>query len=91
MAEVEPSMSGGPGKLLGCIEFPKTKSVTACCFGGDDLSDLYVTTAKLFDEDSENAGSLFVVRGVRSHAEGNAPVRGFPGRDADPAVAAGAK
>ncbi len=26
-----------------------SKSVTACCFGGEDLTDLYVSTAKLFD------------------------------------------
>lgn len=33
------------GKLHGFIEIPETKFITSCAFGGDDLSDLYITTA----------------------------------------------
>jgi len=80
LAEVKPDLEGGKGQLLGVIDFPETNSVTAACFGGPDLNDLYVTTAKLFDPDSKNAGSLFVVRGVKSHSDGK-KVRGLPGRE----------
>ncbi len=73
-------MEGGPGRLLGCLDFPGAKSVTACCFGGPDLGDLYVTTARLFDPDGANAGCLFVVRGVKSHRDGKV-VRGQAGRE----------
>jgi len=86
--EVKPDLKGGPGKLLGAIEFPNSKSITAACFGGHDLNDLYVTSAKLFDEDSSNAGSLWVIRGVRSHQDGQ-KVRGLPGREVAASVVRG--
>ena len=83
IAEVKPSLSGGSCTLLGTITFLGSKSVTACCFGGDSLGDLFVTTAKMWDDEaaSPNAGSLFVIRGVRSHGDGW-PVIGMPGREA---------
>ncbi len=86
---MKPSLSGGSGTLLGTITFPGSKSVTACCFGGDSLGDLFVTTAKMWDDEtaSPNAGSLFVVRGVRSHGDGR-PVIGMPGREAAAATVA---
>jgi sugar lactone lactonase YvrE len=76
--------------MLGAVEFPHSKSVSAVCFGGHDLNDLYVTTAKLFDPDSSNAGSLWVVRGVRSHLDGRR-VRGLPGREVAANVVRGQK
>jgi sugar lactone lactonase YvrE len=67
------------GELDQVIEVP-AKQVTACCFGGDDYSDLYVTTGRehFTEADAEAqplAGCLFVARGV---AEGLATPR-FPG------------
>lgn len=54
------------GKLLQQIEFPAS-NVTCCTFGGNDLKDLYVTTASkdLSKEDLQkqpDAGKLFVVK-----------------------------
>lgn len=61
------------GKRLHKIEVPASR-VTACAFGGADLQDLYITTARvgLSPEELEEqplAGSLFITR---------APVRGVP-------------
>jgi sugar lactone lactonase YvrE len=58
------------GEVVSTVEFPVSQ-VTSCAFGGDDLSDLYVTTAR--DSLSEAqlaeqplAGALFRLRpGVR--------------------------
>ena len=83
----DPSHGGGIGHVLGAIEFPGSKSVTAACFGGEGLTDLYVTTAKLFDTEGDTAGSLFVVKNVRSHAEGNPKVVGTMCREAAKGVA----
>lgn len=54
------------GKLLQQIELP-VANVTCCTFGGDDFSDLYITTASkgLSEEDRQkqpDAGKLFVVK-----------------------------
>ena len=43
---------------LPCLE------TTACAFGGPNLSDLYVTTGVHKTEEEENAGRLFVVKGL---------------------------
>jgi sugar lactone lactonase YvrE len=56
------------GKKLGSIPLPVAR-VTSCCFGGDDLGDLYITTARTGLEESAlrdqpDAGRLFVVRGT---------------------------
>jgi sugar lactone lactonase YvrE len=57
------------GTLSAVIELPVTK-VTACTFGGDDLSHLFITTSRegVADGDQLQAGSLFLaepgVRGV---------------------------
>jgi sugar lactone lactonase YvrE len=54
------------GELLHRIKFPAAK-ITSCTFGGKDLNDLFITSAKvgLTDEELKNqplAGSLFVIR-----------------------------
>jgi sugar lactone lactonase YvrE len=56
------------GVLDRVIEVPASQ-VSACCFGGDDLSDLYVTTGRegFSEQDAEEqplAGCLFVAAGV---------------------------
>jgi sugar lactone lactonase YvrE len=55
------------GELLGHLEVPAS-NVTACCFGGPDLEDLFVTTAQ---DGSGNGGEVYVcrpgVRGTRSY------------------------
>lgn len=64
------------GKLLEKIELPVTQ-VTACAFGGQDLDELYITTAAIgLDENTLTqqplAGSLFkvktAVKGLPSYA-----------------------
>lgn len=67
------------GVLDRVIEVPASQ-VTACCFGGDDLSDLYVTTGRehFTDQDTKEqplAGSLFVATG----AAPGTPSPRFPG------------
>jgi sugar lactone lactonase YvrE len=52
------------GILLDIIEVPGAKLVTSCTFGGDNLDELFITTARLGLNDSDlkgqpNAGSLF--------------------------------
>lgn len=52
------------GELDRVIELP-VPLVTACAFGGPDLSDLYITTARVgLTEPPALAGSLFVVPGA---------------------------
>jgi sugar lactone lactonase YvrE len=67
------------GALDRVIEVP-ARQVSACCFGGDDLADLYVTTGRegFSDRDSAEqplAGSLFVAVGIGS----GMPTPRFPG------------
>ena len=50
-------------------------NITSVAFGGDDLRDLYVTTAK---DDSGQGGQLFVVRETGA--------QGLPGRFFNPAA-----
>jgi sugar lactone lactonase YvrE len=67
------------GRLDRTIEVP-ARQTTACCFGGPDLSDLYVTTAREGFTEADAAaqplaGSLFVATGI-----GNGlPSARFPG------------
>lgn len=54
------------GKLLSDFKLPAAR-VTSCTFGGKDLDDLYVTTARVGLDDGELknqplAGSLFVIK-----------------------------
>ena len=52
------------GELLEKIEIP-AKKVSSVCFGGDDLRDLYITTALdggTKAEEGEGAGALFLLR-----------------------------
>ena len=56
----------GTGKKIHSFKLPVAK-VTSCTFGGDDLEDLYITTAKVGLTENELklqplAGSLFVIR-----------------------------
>ncbi len=51
------------GEELRKIELPCMET-TACAFGGDQLQDLYVTTGVHKTEKEENAGRLFVVKGL---------------------------
>ena len=60
------------GRLDAVIELP-AGLVTACAFGGDDLSDLFITTSRMDLEPGEQpaAGAVFTVRpGVRGLATG---------------------
>ncbi len=57
------------GKVLQQIELP-VANVTSCTFGGDNLSDLYITTAsKGMSEDDlqkqPHAGKLFIVNNIK--------------------------
>ena len=63
--------------LLLCIKMP-VKNVTSCTFGGNKMSDLYITTARKDLSPSELqkqplAGSLFVIK--NSGYTGHAPFR----------------
>lgn len=53
------------GKLLHRIKMP-TQCITSCAFGGDNLGDLYVTSAsnKVDISAQPQAGSVFIVRNV---------------------------
>lgn len=51
------------GRELRRIELP-CREVTAVAFGGEELEDLYVTTGIPKDEVEEEAGRLFVVKGL---------------------------
>lgn len=65
------------GRLDAVVDVSGVSKVTACCFGGDELDVLYITTSREdLPEDAEPAaGSLYCVRpGV-----GGLPVAGFAG------------
>ena len=52
------------GRKLSSISVP-AKHVTSCTFGGPDLDELYITTAKLDDTDMDefpHAGGLFRIK-----------------------------
>lgn len=51
------------GHELQRIELPCLET-TACCFGGEDLRDLYVTTGIHKSVEEEHAGRLFVIKGL---------------------------
>lgn len=51
------------GKELQRVELP-CREVTAVAFGGADLADLYITTGIPKDDVEEDAGRLFVVKGL---------------------------
>jgi sugar lactone lactonase YvrE len=62
------------GELIEVIELPATQ-VTACTFGGDDLSTLFITTSRRDQPDQPEAGALFAVEtGYRGQ-----PVRPYAG------------
>jgi sugar lactone lactonase YvrE len=64
------------GSLDGVVELPVTKP-TACTFGGDDLSDLFITTTRsgVAEGAEPSAGALFHYRpGVAGR-----PVRPYAG------------
>lgn len=80
--EVKPSQNGGPGEVLGTIEF-EAGQMTSVAFGGPNLTDLYVTSAKMGDPKTwgPQGGSFFVVKNLKSHEKGNPDVQGFTGRN----------
>ncbi|MFI4973277.1 MAG: SMP-30/gluconolactonase/LRE family protein [Caulobacterales bacterium] len=50
------------GRIDRVVEVP-ARNVTTCCFGGDDLRTLYITTAAMRTDESDRlAGSLFALR-----------------------------
>jgi sugar lactone lactonase YvrE len=49
------------GRELERIAVP-TERVTSCCFGGSDMSTLFITTRRKDPEDPESGGALFTVR-----------------------------
>lgn len=53
------------GKILGQIEFP-CPNITSCCFGGENLNDLYVTSARIKTDTNKHplAGSLWVIKNL---------------------------
>lgn len=51
------------GKQLHRIELPCLET-TACCFGGENLAELYITTGMHKNIKEENAGRLFCVKGL---------------------------
>ena len=60
------------GRELERIEVD-AKNVTSCCFGGIDLTDLYITTARIGTSDEDlakypSAGSIFVVKNLTKGA-----------------------
>ncbi|TWT84817.1 L-arabinolactonase [Planctomycetes bacterium CA13] len=66
---------GNTGKQIDCIAVPAPQ-VTACCFGGDDLNELFITTAKTgLDNTAKTASPLsggvfrcpMSVKGTASH------------------------
>lgn len=60
------------GRELGRIPVP-AKYVSSCAFGGEDLGELYITTASRgkFDPEYPHAGGVFVTRpGARGRAPG---------------------
>ena len=62
------------GALSAVLELP-VRQVTSCAFGGVDLSELYVTTSRLGDDEASSAGALFrLLPGVRG-----LPTTGFGG------------
>lgn len=82
--EVLPSLEGGKGKLLGAVDFGQNaRNITSLVFGGEQLTDLYVTSARVGDPEKirKYAGSLFRVRGLKSYLDGE-PVSGFEGFEA---------
>ncbi|MBQ9448570.1 MAG: SMP-30/gluconolactonase/LRE family protein [Acholeplasmatales bacterium] len=52
--------SGVTGDLIDVIKMP-TRLVTSCCFVGDALDRLVITTAKL-DETDDHAGNIFITK-----------------------------
>lgn len=63
------------GERLGCVRTP-VRAVSSCCFGGRDMSRLFITTARegMFPEEEELAGNVYCaeldVTGAPSHRFG---------------------
>lgn len=52
----------GSGSLIEKYELPVT-NVSSCCLGGEDMNELYITTAKCKGRSNEPlAGGLFRIR-----------------------------
>lgn len=63
------------GKVIQRIELPCLE-VTACAFGGEDLTDLYITTGLHSSLEEPGAGRLYRIRG---HGARGLPANSFPG------------
>jgi len=63
------------GKELRRIELPCLET-TSCAFGGPALEDLYVTTGIHKSVEEENAGRLFVIRGMGIKGQSAHPFKG---------------
>jgi len=61
------------GDVLERIEVP-AKETTSCCFGGEDLSDLYITTGVGTGE-KKSDGRVYVVRGMGVQGQEQVAVR----------------
>jgi gluconolactonase len=69
------------GKQLSDISFDgMANNITSVAFGGSDLNDLYVTSARIGSPDNfgPKEGKLFIVR--------NTGAQGLPGREFNPTV-----
>jgi sugar lactone lactonase YvrE len=49
------------GELLGKIIVPGALNITSCAFGGPDLRDLYITSARADMDKYPNSGDLFKI------------------------------
>ncbi|MCC7145394.1 MAG: SMP-30/gluconolactonase/LRE family protein [Phycisphaeraceae bacterium] len=63
------------GQELQAIKLPATR-ISSCVFGGDDLADLYLTTA-MADKKYENDGALLRIRGLTA-PDGKTLLHGLP-------------
>jgi len=56
--------NGITGAVDKVVKIPGAKNITSCCFGGENLDTLYITTSHLLTDLNEfpNAGKLFSVQ-----------------------------
>lgn len=60
------------GRCMGSVRIP-VKAVSSCCFGGEDMRTLFITTARegMSEKEEKDAGNVFFARmnvpGVKSH------------------------